>query len=385
MNKTKVLQFSTHNEDCGIAKYQEQFVAEIIHEPDFETDFFEYSPNYIKKLGEKELSKVLKDLERKLLPYNVLHIQHEYSFFNGRELQKVINLAKKLKKKVIVTVHTAPDAQYKHPVLPGIGPTSLRIYARQKVSAKRFRTKYVEPLKKVDLIIVHNNVTKESLIRFGVTADRIRVIRIPVPEASRGSSSNEIKKALNVQPGDTIFSTVGFISEAKGILDAVKALKYLPESYKLAIIGGIHPQGGNEKFLDKVTDLVNELGYKERVYITGFVESDENLNSLIRECDICIYPFDRKYYSYVSSASLNNAIANHKPIIAYRTRPFEEVNQEIPLIEFAKSSNYYELARAIKGINIDEASKLSKQYADKHSYSKEAKQFYNIYREVNAS
>ena len=54
----RVLQFSTHNEDCGIAKYQEQFIAGMEGTEDFHTDFFPYSPNKTKHMTKAELKVV---------------------------------------------------------------------------------------------------------------------------------------------------------------------------------------------------------------------------------------------------------------------------------------------------------------------------------------
>ena len=44
MAKIKVLQFSPHNEDCGVGKYQEQFVSIIRRTTRFQTKFFDSSP-----------------------------------------------------------------------------------------------------------------------------------------------------------------------------------------------------------------------------------------------------------------------------------------------------------------------------------------------------
>ena len=167
--------------------------------------------------------------------------------------------------------------------------------------------------------------------------------------------------------------------QIKGIDHAVKALLYLPDNYKLAIIGGNHPDTEHGEYYDEICDLINELNLKNRVYITGYVKEDSRLNALIRECDVCVYPFDTKYYSYVSSASLNNAFANHKAVIAYPTKTFLELNEDMQVISFCRSGNYYELARELKAIDVDKAANQSKNYAEQYSYDKEAKNFLKVY------
>jgi glycosyltransferase involved in cell wall biosynthesis len=382
----RVLQFSTHQENCGIARYQEQFVSEVSEGDDVKTDFFDYSPNVIKLMNKNELKVVLGKLEDKLKDYDILHIQHEFSFYYSDELSRIVGIANKLNKKVIVTVHTSPEAQLERPEFIGIGIGRVKQYIKHQISTKRFMDRYITPLKSVDLILVHNSTTKDGLVSLGIDENSIKLIRIPVPEkATKHSDTREIRDKLNYSEGDVIYCTVGFLSKNKGIIHAVRSLQYLPDNYKLAIIGGVHPQGNNEKYLDKVTTLISDLGLMDRVYITGYVEDDGILNSLIDECDICIYPFDANYYNYASSASLNNALTNQKPVIAYRTRPFEEVSSDIDFISFTKSANYYELARSITEIDIEGSKAKSRKYAEKYSYNKEAKNLSSIYRDIAAT
>lgn len=383
MSQVRVLQFTSHNEDCGIAQYQEQFIEGMSQIRDFHSEYFPHSPYKTRAMSTSEFAKIVDQLSGEMKNFDILHIQHEVSFFRHSELQQMIDAVHKIgKKKVAITVHAAPEAQYKPPVLGGLGPKSMKAYAGQAVIARKFIKRYVEPLKSADLIIVHNTITKNSLVKFGVPAAKIKIIRIPVPKPVQADRSEEIKQALNRKKDDVIFCTIGFISESKGTLQAVKALSYLPENYKLAIIGGVHPEGEIESFLDIVTDEVARLGLKDRIYITGFVPDNSRLNGLINECSICVFPLDKKYYSYVSSASLNNAIANHKPVVAYPIETFMEVNKEIPFIEFTKSANYYELARAIRNIDLSKRKELSEQYAAHYSYDKEAKEFFKIYQEL---
>lgn len=383
MDKTiKVLQFGTHDEECGIAKYQQQFIESMKHEPDLFTEYFRHSPNQTKRMLPAEFSQTLAELREKLKEFDILHVQHEISFFHHYELEQIIKMAKSMGKKVMVTIHTDPDVRYSRPHLGGFSPRSIMHFARSIVSSRRYLRRYVNPLNMANLILVHNKVTKKHLASHGITESKIHIIKIPVPTLSFEGLSDEIKSNLGYQKGDVIFCTVGFLSRAKGILQAVKALTYLPSNYKLAIIGGNHPNSDDPSFYDEVCDLINNLEFQDRVYITGYIEDDQHLNALIRECDICAYPFDNSYYQYVSSASLNNAFANHKPVVAYKTTPFIELNDESGVLNFCASPNYYELARTLRTLDIKAAAALSQQYAQRHAYDKEAAKFINIYRQL---
>lgn len=385
MAKIKVLHYSTHNEDCGIGKYQEQFVAAMDQtSPEgVYNEFFSYSPNVTKTMSHSEFGVVLGELKQKLQDFDILHVQHELSFYKHDELGRIVNAGHELGKKVMFTVHTAPDAQYKTPERLGYGPRSIAGYIREIRAAREFTEIHIAPIKKADLVIVHNTAIRDNLVKHGIGADIIKVTTLPVPNVSFDETTDEIKNALDYQKGDVLVASVGFISKTKGVKEAVKSLAYLPDNYKLALIGGIHPSGGGEIYLDEVCDLIINLGLKERVYITGFIDDDARLNALIRECDVCVYAYDQKYYKYVSSAALNNSIANHKPAIVYPTRPFIEMNTE-GTIAICKSANYYELARYIIEAEYEKLAAASKEYAETYSYKNESGILARIYENILA-
>ena len=383
MGNIRILNFSTHNEECGIAKYQEQFSAQLNLQGEVTSDFFSVSPNITKNLPKSEYNTVLRQFADELKKYDLLHIQHELSFYKHQELNDILKLARKMKKPTVVTVHTAPDAQMPSLKLGGHGPRSVMKYGVDAARKRKFLNVYVTPLNKAELILVHNSTTKNNLIKYGTNPNKVKTICIPVPEIEIKSSSKEIKDGLSKKDTDIIFCTVGFLSRTKGVIDAVKSLMYLPENYKLAIIGGMHPNSTDGALLDEITDLITKNSLKERVFITGYVAEDERLNSLIRECDICVYPFNKDYYNYVSSASLNNAFANSKPVVAYRTSPFEEIKGR-DVINFTSAPNFHELAKTISKLDIKKAALASEKYAQEHSYPKEAEKLTLIYRELLA-
>jgi len=383
-DQIRVLHLTTHDEDCGIAKYQEQFI-DGMKSGKVENIIFPYSPNKTKRMSSSDQQKVIKELANMVNDFDILHIQHEFSFYEKNELLEIVKKVKSLNKKVIITVHTAPSAGYKKPVRGGLGPHSLLHYARQKRAEREFIDRHVLPMRLADMVVVHNYITRQDLINHGVSQESIKVIRHPVRSVDENTAkSTEITNNLHRQDNDVIFCTVGFPSPTKGILDAVKSLELLPANYKLAIIGGVHPSGENEPFINKLTDYIVNNNLLNRVYMTGYVEDDDYLNSLIRECDICVYPYDKKYYAHVSSGSLNHAIGNLKPVIAYPTASFQEMNAEIPVIQFTKSFNYYELARSIQNIDIKQATEYSKEYAKMFNWPKEALAFIDIYQELLA-
>jgi glycosyltransferase involved in cell wall biosynthesis len=380
--KIRVLNLTTHNEECGIARYQEQFVAGMKKASDIEHEFFDVSPNVSRFMSKQEYEKVLEKFIPMLERCDVLHIQHELSFYKHRELQSVISAARQRGKRVLVTIHTALDVEYKIAQFHGLSKQGIRQFLAEKKAQKKFEYVHLNPLKRADLIIVHNNTTKDSLHAHGFDQARIKVIKMPVPKLSFALKSQELKKALDVRAGDIVFCTVGFITRSKGTEQAVQALVNLPDKYKLAIIGGLHPRGGDTGLLDEIQSFIASNELESRVYITGFIEDDDRLNALIREVDMCVYPYDSQYYSYVSSAALSNALANHKPVVAYPTKTISEINQEEQVVTFCKETNPKGLADTLQAVDIVEGEKRAALYAKKHAYDKESLQFADIYRSL---
>lgn len=381
-SKIRVLHFSSHDEDCGIAKYQELFLKEMAKSDIIENKFFYSSPYKTRLMDEVQLRSVEEELAEELKSYDILHIQHEFGMYGETDFGHIINAGKLSGKKIIVTLHISPTAAMPKPAGGGIGPRSLLNRLRTKVAYSKFNEKFAEPLRRVDMVIVHNESTKQAAIQLGVSESRIRKIIIPVPSVNHDLISDEIKSNLRVEKGDIVYATVGFLHKYKGIMQSVKALAYLPENYKLAIIGGMHQTSDHISFYDKITDLIRDLGVMHRVYITGFRQDDNELNALIREVDICVYPYDKKYYSNVSSASLNNAFANFKPVVAYPTSSFDELGKLSNALKLTDTFSYYELVRTIKNLDIQQQTQDSKEFASKFSYGSVTKELIALYDEA---
>lgn len=379
--KVKVLHFTTHHENCGIGKYQEMFIEAIKPDKKIINDFFETSPNQLRSMSPVLKSDVFDNLRNNLVDYDILHIQHEFSFLHSVDFSTITNIAKKLNKKLIITIHTSPSLAYEVPCLSGFGPRSVVRYLKQLRRKRQFDNIFTKSVLCADLLITHNTVIRNALIDLGVPSDKIRVTVLPVPCISHKEKNSVISTKLNRQPRDIILATTGFLHQFKGIDHAIKSLTFLPNNYKLAIIGGMHIDHDHEVY-NKLTDLILNLNLKDRVFITGYIDNDSTLNAMIRDCDICVYPYDRKYYSNISSASLNNAFANHKPVIAYPTLSFIELNNKVDAMILTGAFAYYELAREVERLDLVMASEKSKQFSMTYDYLTVAQEMIGLYRLV---
>ncbi len=385
MSKIKVLQFSSRSSDnCGVGKYQENFVHEFDQWPDkIETKFFDSSPYKTRVMNQDELDETLDRLKMELENYDILHIQHEFGLYSGDEFAQIVDAAKEIDKKVVVTVHLSPALAFKFKPREGIGPRSIVNVLRQKRLHGIFKKRHIEAFKKADLLFTHNNGTTSSLVAYGIDKEKIIQFNHPVLPFTRPKiKSTEIADNLNKKSGDIIYATIGFMHKYKGIEDAVRALKYLPDNYKLAIIGGMQPISDEVNIYNTIATLIDALGLKDRVYITGYVDDDDRLNALIREVDICVYAYNNKYYGQVSSGALNLAFANQRAVIGYPTDSFKEMNKEFGEIKLTTAAAYYELARELGRVDIKGQIAAGDKYAEAYSWPKIADVVIKAYRRL---
>lgn len=377
-----ILHFSSHHEDCGIARYQEHYIEALNSTASTENSFFEYSPYQTRDMNPEQFSKVIDKLRAELPKHQIFHLQHEFGFYRNDQLEQLIRTAKEAGLKTVVTYHTSPDLIIIKKRLTGLGPRSLVSYARSRRHNEALRKIHIAPLLVADRVLVHNQYTANQLMEFGVPESLITIVPHPTYGITHPPKTSTIAAALQKQKGDIIIGTVGYIHRFKGVDKAIKSLSYLPNNYKLAILGGVKSDSDDQKLYDKIADLIIELGLKERVYITGVVPSDEDLNSFIRETDICVYPYDSRYYKGVASGALNLAIANERPIVAYPVTTFVETNQEFGHIMFTGSDSYYELAREVQRLDVAGQTKKIKAYAKANSFNNTAKGIASIYKSL---
>jgi glycosyltransferase involved in cell wall biosynthesis len=214
----KVLHVTTHDEECGIAKYQEQFLVGMKRIKGIKNAVFPYSPNRTKVMTPEEFAPVLQEFADQVADYDIVHFQHEFSFYSGNELNDMVSEARRQGKKVLITVHTSLDAGFPTFSLKDI--RRVRTFLGKKRLSDRLTKTHVVPMKKADVVFVHNTVVEQSLVEHGIAKRKIQKVTMPVPVVPFNLRTTIITKNLNKKPGDVIYCTVGFLSETKGMKHA---------------------------------------------------------------------------------------------------------------------------------------------------------------------
>jgi glycosyltransferase involved in cell wall biosynthesis len=255
-------------------------------------------------------------------------------------------------------------------------------YVKDRLRRARFLKRHIEPFRMADVVVSHNPGTTASLKAFGVDAKRVVEIPHFVAMAAQTTQSTEITERLKPTGDEIVLATLGFMHKHKGVDQAVRALSFLPDRYRLAIIGGIHPTSDDPAIYNRIMGLVVSLGLQNRVYATGFVPDDDRLNALIRETDICLFPYNNAYYATVSSGALNLAFANRKPAIAYHVDNFADSNAEFGQVVFTPAPAFYELAREIERIDVKGQLAKIDAYVEANSIERLAERLLGTYRQL---
>lgn len=380
--KLRILHFSSHYEECGVSTYMEAYFDSMADSTDVENVFFGVSPYETRPMSFNQLTPVLERLKNELKDYDALHIQHEFGLYWHDQFKRIVEAGNEAGKKVIVTFHLAPDIAIKPVAIGGISPRNLVKYVRKRLHNKRMKAYHTTPLQLADLVIVHTKIAEENLVRFGVDPASIKIIPHPVYKPTTVKTT-EIAENLKQNDNDIVYCVSGFIHKHKGAIAAVRALKYLPDNYKLALIGGVKADSAQVNYEDMVTTLADTLGVRDRLYITGYVKDHERLKALIAECDIATFPYDRLFYAKQSTGSINLAFSSHRPVIAYPTEVIKEVADAADgAIVLCETFAYYELARELKRIDTAKQGKLSAAYAEDNDWPKAAKKLIELYHQV---
>ncbi len=115
---------------------------------------------------------------------------------------------------------------------------------------------------------------------------------------------------------------LGWIHKRKGQHRAVEALAHLPEHH--LYLAGAAP-ARSQDYLEAIEQRAEELGLRERVTITGFLD-DEELHELLYSCQIAIAPYER----VAASGSIATLLSVGLPVVALDNDYVRSIAAECP-------------------------------------------------------
>ena len=314
---------------------------------------------------------------------DVVHIQHEYSFW-GSVLpgqNKFFDQVSAIKRPIVMTAHTLdPAAKVLGLDLPGA-------FARKAV--KRLLSQY-PPYRRVierdtfrvaDRTIIHDPDAAAKLERRGIPKDRIRIIPMGVPAADLTPGAGDAFRARFGVEGRRLIVIFGFVRPGRGYEAAMDILPSLGDDVTLVIAGG--PQTDMQRvYMDSLAEQVRARGLGGRVVITGYLP-DDMVSGAMQAADVVLCSQEVGTGSY----SVQVALAYGRPVVASDLPCFtypEQTHGCLVTFERGDAQNMAAKLHAVldgRCLSADLSAKALR-YAAEHTWARIAQKTLEVYREL---
>lgn len=258
--KKRVAIVSSYNEECGAAYYSSRLLKHLRaagHEVEVKrlpvSLLRIHSPSFVRRKGNQEIERIA----REIADFDVVFLQFEpglYGSRNGASYRRVRRLLRAAKN-VVMTIHGF-DRQM---TTRSLGVVAHNLVRMRPVDAFMSVAEggldplissfweYVRTSPHVK-VMTFNRGDQVLLQRY---FDLPRITNYPicyfdqeeVGEIHRTVDRERFLAQYGLDPKYKYFAVCGFFSSYKGHFTAMKALEFLPDDWRLAIVGGEHPQG----------------------------------------------------------------------------------------------------------------------------------------------
>lgn len=395
-SKPKLAIISTYNELCGIAAYTERLERYLVD--DFQVKVIKLDQSILRsdtprrmKLAEAHIE----DICRQLRSFDSVNIQYEPGTLGPtggiafKRLKQIVNASPALSVTFHTFAHSGGLPTLK--ILKSLSKLKLTDalniskdwWRSRAIGASVFKLLKAEEKRKHVSLIVH---TKRESGFLKLDYDFKNIFDHPlsflrdedVDDALANSSREDFPPLRDVHADSKIIGVFGFVAPYKGTLCAVRALRYLPENYHLAIFGAIHPAEIHphvdlNPYLSEIMremtgfsdtaaaeDLAtgleriaieqmrkNRSDISHRVHFMGSLDEEQFAHGMAL-CDTVVLPYLE--VGQTSSGPISFAVELRKPIVGARNHAFAQfARYHKERIDFFDIGNHIELAdRVVK-------------------------------------
>ncbi len=362
----KIAMLTTWDEACGIAEYAHALVDAL--QPLVEVKVVPIKHGMRGAEYFKSLAEACNDCD-------LVHVQHEYIFFGGRDPWNYYwpHFIKALRKPYIVSIHT-----WLKPFTGG--PLWKRVLRalRDGVYALCGWKHYLElgQFNHAKKILVHTQAHYHALQHRGVNTERLELVPQGVPGHIPEGNAEAARKKWSLS--GQVVTILGFLIPSKGHLLALEAWKKAPPDATLMIIGMPFSQA-DEVYARAVTQAAQ--AFPETVRLTGYLE-EQDLSDLLAASDVALMP----YTGGTSSYALSRVLAQARPVLASDIDYFKEVFSESKCLVLFASGDADDLAARLQILLGNEAqqkrlSQAAAQWSAERSWDKIASRILKVYTE----
>lgn len=212
-------------------------------------------------------------------------------------------------KREVVTVHD-------------IFPLTSRDYSSPDFQRK-FKALLLEAVKRAVCVITPSQYTADQLVKHGgLGKEKLRIIPegVDLPLALMASEERAREREQLVGKGNELVLCVGVLQTRKNILNALRALQFLPDSYRLVLVGG--DGYGSET----IHEFIRREKLASRVLRLGHVSRDR-LASLYQAASVLLFPSLEEGFGL----PVLEAMAHGLPVVASRASSLPEVGGDAAL------------------------------------------------------
>ncbi len=221
--------------------------------------------------------------------YDIVIIQHEYGIYGGEDGDEVLEVMRRLRTPVIVTLHTVP-----------LQPTAHQKHILEAV------------IEEADVAVTMTAIARQRLLAvYTVDPSRVAIIphgaTIPLPVAPTSGHS-------------PLLLTWGLLGPGKGIEWVIEALAMLGDdvpTVNYVVAGQTHPKvkaQHGEQYRRFLQDKVRRHGLQDRVEFDSTYRTVDSLLDLIAKSTCVVLPYES--IDQITSGVLVDAVAAGRPVVA---------------------------------------------------------------------
>ncbi|TAM81871.1 MAG: glycosyltransferase family 1 protein [Acidobacteria bacterium] len=188
---------------------------------------------------------------------------------------------------------------------------------------QKFAALLLEAVERAICIVTPSQYTMDQLLKHSsVPREKVRLIPfgVDLPAISLSQERRSAEREQLVGKGNEMIFTVGVIQTRKNTLNALKALRHLPDRYRLVIAGG------NGHGSEVVHNFIQTEGLGSRVVLLGYVPA-ERLLVLYDAASVFLFPSFEEGFGL----PVLEAMAHGLPVVASATSSLPEVGGDAAL------------------------------------------------------
>jgi O-antigen biosynthesis alpha-1,2-mannosyltransferase len=188
---------------------------------------------------------------------------------------------------------------------------------------QKFSALLLESVARAVRIITPSQYTTDQLLKHTSTPrEKLRLIPfgVDLPATSLSPEQRAMERERVVGKGNVMIFTVGVIQTRKNTINTLKALRYLPERYRLVIAGG------NGHGSEAIHNFIRTEGLGSRVILLGYAPT-KRLPALYDAASVFLFPSFEEGFGL----PVLEAMAHGLPVVASATSSLPEVGGEAAL------------------------------------------------------